>query len=492
MAPVSSSATAGVLHRGHAQLSGLLQVAGQTRGCSPNPNNVNRAPRAASLHALKWNVNELFKRSSKRDNQFPSNLRQGEFQFKGNTSELLKANIDSSKGPLVVHKRRVCVISSHFHGDSNSSRQARIRRLNQLYNKLDVTGAAESQSSTSQIGLVSMAPGPMRSEGSIGASLVHELPLCFVPWTLLPGSQEMLHVYEPHHVHLFETILAQPRPWRYCHMLASPGRRQHLIGVVAEVQEVERFSDGRMLLLVAATAKIRVLRPSQKVPFVLATVEKEQDEEESLVGALYPGPEVGLGKPSANKNGVRSSGPEWDPEVAVAAVMTHELRRREKELWDCYDQVRLLTAKLRMDAGGIPPPSALLDARGIPPLDARKIPPPSYLLAARGIPLPSALLAVLPPGRSPVPNNSPRPRSVEQAWEDPAEVVARVQRLSYTVGAALPDVKRAEGRQAFLQASSIRERMDLAADLMTQRCKELAARVAVKKALTDTSSNLGG
>lgn len=103
--------------------------------------------------------------------------------------------------------------------------------------------------------------------------------------------------------------------------------------------QVERFSDGRMLLLVAATAKIRVLRPSQKVPFVLATVEKEHDEEESLVGALYPRSGTGLEKPSANKNGVRSSGPEWDPEVAAAAVMTHELRRREKELWDCYDQV---------------------------------------------------------------------------------------------------------------------------------------------------------
>ncbi|GAQ79041.1 hypothetical protein KFL_000230210 [Klebsormidium nitens] len=360
------------------------------------------------------------------------------------------------------------------------------------------TATAELQSSTGQVGIISTASEPMHSDESISASLIHELPLCFVPWALLPGSQEMLHVYEPHHVHLFETILAQPRPWKYGHILASPGRRQHLIGVVAEVQEVERFSDGRMLLLVAATAKIRVLRPSQKVPFVLATVEKEHDEEESLVGALYPGSETGLGKPSANKNGVRSSGPEWDPEVAAAAVMTHELRRREKELWDCYDQVRLLTAKLRMDARGIPPPSTLLDAREIPPpsapLDARGEPPSSALLDARGIPLPAAMLAVLPPGRSTIPNNggSPRPRSVEQAWEDPAEVVGRVQRLSYAVGAALPDVRRAEGRQAFLQASSIRERMDLAADLMTQRCRELAARVAVKQALTDTSTNLGG
>jgi hypothetical protein len=96
-------------------------------------------------------------------------------------------------------------------------------------------------------------------------------------------------------------------------------------------------------------------------------------------------------------------------------------------------QVRLLTAKLRMD-GRVPRP------------------PPN-------------LLGVLPPDRSQVPGSSPRPRSVEQKWEDPAAVVSRVQRLSYAMGSALPDVKRAEGRQAFLEASSIRERMDLAAGM---------------------------
>jgi hypothetical protein len=103
-----------------------------------------------------------------------------------------------------------------------------------------------------------------------------------------------------------------------------------------------------MLLLVSAIAKMRVLRPSQKVPFVRATVEREQDEEESLVAALYPGLGTGLSKPSANKNGVRSSGPEWDPEIAAAAVMTHELRRRETEFWDCYDQVRSDNSHHRM------------------------------------------------------------------------------------------------------------------------------------------------
>lgn len=154
MAPVSSLATAGMLQRLPAP-GGILQLAGQTQVHTPHRNHVNSAPTRARLHALKWNATELFKCSSEDDNQLSSTLRHGTSHFKGNVSELLQANTGSSKFPLAVFKSRVCTTSSKFHGDPNSLRQARIRQLNQLYNKLDNTGATDSPSSTSKFLLTS-------------------------------------------------------------------------------------------------------------------------------------------------------------------------------------------------------------------------------------------------------------------------------------------------------------------------------------------------
>ena len=36
---------------------------------------------------------------------------------------------------------------------------------------------------------------------------------------LLPHQQTVLNVFQPEYVHMFETLLASPKPWYYLHVL---------------------------------------------------------------------------------------------------------------------------------------------------------------------------------------------------------------------------------------------------------------------------------
>ena len=45
--------------------------------------------------------------------------------------------------------------------------------------------------------------------------ILPNLALFRVQWTELPGYQNILNIHVPHYTHMFRTILAGPKPWRF-------------------------------------------------------------------------------------------------------------------------------------------------------------------------------------------------------------------------------------------------------------------------------------
>ena len=53
--------------------------------------------------------------------------------------------------------------------------------------------------------------------------LFRNIPLARWQVVLLPHQQVLLNVFQPEYVHMFEVLLAQPRPWHYMHVLLPGG-----------------------------------------------------------------------------------------------------------------------------------------------------------------------------------------------------------------------------------------------------------------------------
>jgi hypothetical protein len=84
--------------------------------------------------------------------------------------------------------------------------------------------------------------------------------------------QEILHVHVPHYTHMFQSIMAGPRPWRFGHIYLPEGSRNlgspeyaleprtraPLTGTLAEILHCDQMTDGRMLLLIGGVGRIRV------------------------------------------------------------------------------------------------------------------------------------------------------------------------------------------------------------------------------------------
>lgn len=111
------------------------------------------------------------------------------------------------------------------------------------------------------------------------------------------GSQEVLHVHVPHYTHMFESIMAGPRPWRFGHVYL-PGGSASLgtpaaaiqscststestdsdatsngtsdleagsapsVGSLMELVSALRCTDGRLLILAYSVGRIQVVFPS--------------------------------------------------------------------------------------------------------------------------------------------------------------------------------------------------------------------------------------
>eukprot|EP00897_Mesotaenium_endlicherianum_P006672 jgi/Mesen1/6032/ME000308S05218 len=256
-----------------------------------------------------------------------------------------------------------------------------------------------------------------------------ELPVFDVQWALLPGSQDMLHIFMPHYVHMFETVLEGPKPWQYAHVYVPADTNDGLngaVGSLVEIKKVERFRDGRLLIVSQAVGRLRVTSCLQTVPFPKVEALLLPDEEEWIAEPDKLRPSSESERPIGFK----------DPVKLATGVVAYKLKRGERELWSIYNSTRELAGRLRLDQTIQPPPPSLVRLQ--------------------------------PPGRG------------AGAPEDPAVVLQRVQELSYAVASVLPDLSRGHGRQRLLQAGSVCERLGMVTGALLDRRNELAARVAVR------------
>ncbi|KAI2503461.1 ATP-dependent protease La (LON) substrate-binding domain [Fragilaria crotonensis] len=130
-------------------------------------------------------------------------------------------------------------------------------------------------------------------------TVLENVPLWRVQWTELPGYQNVLNCHVPHYTHMFRRILSGEKPWMFGHVylpggsenLSNPDFRlpddvngsaeseATLIGTLMRISDYEQLEDGRLVLIVQALDRFRILFATQHVPFAIATIQLEPDIE---------------------------------------------------------------------------------------------------------------------------------------------------------------------------------------------------------------------
>eukprot|EP00899_Mesostigma_viride_P026676 jgi/Mesvir1/7193/Mv19021-RA.1 len=340
-----------------------------------------------------------------------------------------------------------------------------------------------------------------------GKAKVKELPVFRTEWCHLPYQEDLLHIFMPHCVHMFEEILARPRPWLYAHSFigGAKGSSDDLTvhstaATLMEIMEVERFSDGRLLLVVEGRQKVRLHKLVQKLPYVTAetrsgmmAMDVEQRMVETAVTAAMLASRAGR-EDAANPAGARDGddraatgencgGTLRDLLHGPLAFHMERLLAKERAAWQLYNKVRAMEARLRLDRKMQPPASAL----------ANLVPPYAYLDREDH----TQLASLSPPDRpdfSCAANDmagqresasDPSSQRAAVGWH-PSEaqlLLSRTQRLSYLLVAAVPKrIPRGAGQHYILKERSIVRRLDAIMEMLDERYHELVAKVCVVKA----------
>ena len=200
-----------------------------------------------------------------------------------------------------AHRRRRCSLplmqqipmGGDLAGGRNESRNAEVSSLKRLF---------YSAAAAPSVAEPSPPAGASSDTAAKKLGLYLDLPLTRWAIVFLPGQQLHLNVFQPEYVHLFETLLAQPRPWRYLQVWMPPGPgpdawrrnlasdeyalpglsasgerggdRATLHGTLMEVVSVRRRSDARLALVVQGLRRAVVLRGTQSSPFARADVRR--------------------------------------------------------------------------------------------------------------------------------------------------------------------------------------------------------------------------
>ena len=135
--------------------------------------------------------------------------------------------------------------------------------------------------------------------------LLQDLPIARWDMVFLPHQQVMLNVYQPIYLHMFETLMATPKPWLYFHVLLPAPSIQRLnepdyalpktaadtapskaplAGTLMEIVGVERDpAGGRIELLVQGLGRGVILRETtQNTPYPRADVQWLPDSEQLI------------------------------------------------------------------------------------------------------------------------------------------------------------------------------------------------------------------
>lgn len=211
---------------------------------------------------------------------------------------------------MSIRRRHVALLSRIAAENENSgSFREQAARLDALFFKRDEPTGTEPQSTgaSQPAAFVPLSPGTFV-----------DLPLWRVQWATLPGTQEVLHVHVPHYTHMFESIIAGDRPWRFGHIylpggsasLGTPAAAIHppsgpqlhtndsssaarspedveaagapSVGSLMEIISALRLGDGRLMILAYGVGRIQVEGLTQSVPFSKGRCRLLPDKEETV------------------------------------------------------------------------------------------------------------------------------------------------------------------------------------------------------------------
>jgi len=190
----------------------------------------------------------------------------------------------------------------------------------------------------------------IRLDDSI-TGIYEDMPLCRWRYTFLPAFQTVLNVWQPQYTHMFEGIIAGPKPWLYVHLqlpggtenLGKPeydlkiGTQAPMVGTLMRVVSAQRSEDSRLILVVQGISRVRVLEATQMLPYSRANVQLLPDFEQleayqqsasRMLEAADPQDQFGeldLGVPRLNDQ------PEWCRTVALAGAVAEERQ------WEVYE-----------------------------------------------------------------------------------------------------------------------------------------------------------
>ena len=138
-------------------------------------------------------------------------------------------------------------------------------------------------------------------------TIINNLPLWRVQWTELPGYQNVLNVHVPHYTHMFRKLVLQhPPPWYFGHVFLHDGSANlnnpkyflphtsktngtfvkndewyaPTTGTLMQITDYTTLEeDGRLVLIVQAVGRIKILEATQHVPYAVANVQLQPDKE---------------------------------------------------------------------------------------------------------------------------------------------------------------------------------------------------------------------
>ena len=117
--------------------------------------------------------------------------------------------------------------------------------------------------------------------------MTYELPLFPLNTVLFPGMPLPLHVFEDRYKEMVQVCLDEKRPFGVVLIQSGvaewgPVADPHEVGCVAEIAEVQKLEDGRLLIMAVGTERFRIVSLDHRLPYLMGEVETLPFQEESL------------------------------------------------------------------------------------------------------------------------------------------------------------------------------------------------------------------
>ena len=149
-------------------------------------------------------------------------------------------------------------------GGGDEERNAQLASLRKMFDTPSTDGAASTE-----------------KEDARALGMFLDMPLCRFSWCILPAQQVTLNIWQPQYTLMFQSLLAEPGPHYYFHVLLPggadslgkegyelrPGTKSSLVGTLMRVSFAQREQDSRLTLVVQGLARGVVLRPTQDLPY---------------------------------------------------------------------------------------------------------------------------------------------------------------------------------------------------------------------------------